>query len=211
MRRAPGRTNLRNSAALPQLDCRRCDERPCWWTRRATLTSRRWPAVIDADEQFYFKPEAGKLLLSPADETPTPPCDAQPDETRRRHRRRPGAVVVGHRHPKGQPPLGRAAHLCARPRAGGRLRPPRARPFLVRRSGGLWHSVGAGARAHGGRSGAGQAVAAGCRAGRTRRRKAVAPALCGGAGRRDADNGGRDGWQRTWGSSRNTAAPRSEP
>lgn len=41
---------------------------------------RSWPAVIDADEQFYFKPEAGKLLLSPADETPTPPCDAQPDE-----------------------------------------------------------------------------------------------------------------------------------
>lgn len=41
---------------------------------------KSWPAVIDADEQFYFKPEAGKLLLSPADETPTPPCDAQPDE-----------------------------------------------------------------------------------------------------------------------------------
>jgi len=41
---------------------------------------RRWPAVIDADEQFYFKPDAGKLLLSPADETPMPPCDVQPDD-----------------------------------------------------------------------------------------------------------------------------------
>ena len=41
---------------------------------------RSWPAVIDADEQFYFKPDAGKLLLSPADEWPMPPCDAQPDE-----------------------------------------------------------------------------------------------------------------------------------
>jgi D-arginine dehydrogenase len=41
---------------------------------------RRWPAVIDADEQFYFKPDAGKLLLSPADETPVPPCDVQPDD-----------------------------------------------------------------------------------------------------------------------------------
>ena len=41
---------------------------------------RSWPAVIDADEQFYFKPDAGKLLLSPADESPTPPCDAQPEE-----------------------------------------------------------------------------------------------------------------------------------
>ena len=38
------------------------------------------PLVIDADEQFYFKPEAGKILASPADETPSPPCDAQPEE-----------------------------------------------------------------------------------------------------------------------------------
>ncbi len=41
---------------------------------------RRWPAVIDVDEQFYFKPDAGKLLLSPADETPDQPGDAQPEE-----------------------------------------------------------------------------------------------------------------------------------
>jgi len=39
-----------------------------------------WPTVVDIDEQFYFKPDAGKLLLSPADETPSLPCDAQPDE-----------------------------------------------------------------------------------------------------------------------------------
>jgi D-arginine dehydrogenase len=36
--------------------------------------------LLDVDEQFYLKPEAGKLLLSPADETPSDPCDAQPDE-----------------------------------------------------------------------------------------------------------------------------------
>jgi len=41
---------------------------------------RDWPAVIDADEAFYFKPDAGKLLLSPADETPDLPGDAQPEE-----------------------------------------------------------------------------------------------------------------------------------
>ena len=41
---------------------------------------RGWPMVIDADEAFYFKPDAGKLLLSPADETPQPPGDAQPEE-----------------------------------------------------------------------------------------------------------------------------------
>lgn len=39
-----------------------------------------WPLVLDVDESFYFKPDAGKLLLSPADETPSPPCDAQPDD-----------------------------------------------------------------------------------------------------------------------------------
>jgi D-arginine dehydrogenase len=40
----------------------------------------RWPAVIDVDETWYVKPDAGRLLASPADETPSPPCDAQPDE-----------------------------------------------------------------------------------------------------------------------------------
>jgi D-arginine dehydrogenase len=44
------------------------------------LDCSRWPLVIDADEQFYFKPEAGHLLLSPANEDASPPCDAVPDE-----------------------------------------------------------------------------------------------------------------------------------
>jgi D-arginine dehydrogenase len=35
--------------------------------------------VVDADEQFYFKPDGGQLLLSPCDETPSLPCDAHPD------------------------------------------------------------------------------------------------------------------------------------
>ena len=39
-----------------------------------------WPAVVDVDEQFYFKPDAGLLLVSPADEHPSEPCDAQPEE-----------------------------------------------------------------------------------------------------------------------------------
>jgi len=38
------------------------------------------PVVVDIDERFYFKPDAGKLLGSPADETDCPPCDAQPEE-----------------------------------------------------------------------------------------------------------------------------------
>jgi len=39
-----------------------------------------WPMVCDIDEEFYFKPEAGKLLGSPADETPVEPGDVQPEE-----------------------------------------------------------------------------------------------------------------------------------
>lgn len=39
-----------------------------------------WPLVVDAEESFYFKPDAGQLLLSPADETPSAPGDAQPEE-----------------------------------------------------------------------------------------------------------------------------------
>ncbi|MCP5367646.1 MAG: FAD-binding oxidoreductase [Hyphomicrobiales bacterium] len=40
----------------------------------------QWHLVVDVDESFYFKPESGRILGSPADETPLPPCDAQPDE-----------------------------------------------------------------------------------------------------------------------------------
>ena len=39
-----------------------------------------WPLVADVEERFYFKPEAGRILASPADETPSPPCDVQPEE-----------------------------------------------------------------------------------------------------------------------------------
>jgi len=37
---------------------------------------RGWPLVIDADEDFYVKPEGAQLLASPCDETPSAPCDA---------------------------------------------------------------------------------------------------------------------------------------
>jgi D-arginine dehydrogenase len=42
--------------------------------------TRTWPMVIDIDEQFYFRPDSGGLLLSPGDETPSEPCDVQPEE-----------------------------------------------------------------------------------------------------------------------------------
>jgi D-arginine dehydrogenase len=40
----------------------------------------RLPVVIDFDETWYVKPEVGQFLASPADETPSPPCDAQPED-----------------------------------------------------------------------------------------------------------------------------------
>jgi len=43
--------------------------------------SQDWPLVGDMDHSWYVRPEArGKLMLSPADETDSDPCDAQPDE-----------------------------------------------------------------------------------------------------------------------------------
>jgi D-arginine dehydrogenase len=38
------------------------------------------PLVLDLAESFYFKPDAGRLWLSPHDETPSPPCDAAPED-----------------------------------------------------------------------------------------------------------------------------------
>jgi D-arginine dehydrogenase len=43
-------------------------------------SSENWPVVHDIHETFYFKPDAGKILASPADETPMEPCDVHPDD-----------------------------------------------------------------------------------------------------------------------------------
>jgi D-arginine dehydrogenase len=44
------------------------------------LDLARMPMAIDFDETWYIKPEVAQFLGSPADETPSPPCDAQPEE-----------------------------------------------------------------------------------------------------------------------------------
>lgn len=56
--------------------------------RRSAFTFRvpegvdaaHWPAVIGIDESFYFKPDAGQLLGSPANSDPTHPHDVVPEE-----------------------------------------------------------------------------------------------------------------------------------
>ncbi|MGE0624523.1 MAG: NAD(P)/FAD-dependent oxidoreductase [Pseudomonadales bacterium] len=39
-----------------------------------------WPLVHRAEGGLYFKPEAGSLMVSLAEATPSAPCDAQPEE-----------------------------------------------------------------------------------------------------------------------------------
>lgn len=41
---------------------------------------RQWPMVADAHETFYFKADGSRLLGSLAEENPSAPCDAQPDD-----------------------------------------------------------------------------------------------------------------------------------
>ncbi|WP_348631901.1 FAD-dependent oxidoreductase [Pontixanthobacter sp. CEM42] len=42
--------------------------------------SQTQPLVLDISGHFYFKPESGRLWLSPHDEEPSPACDAAPEE-----------------------------------------------------------------------------------------------------------------------------------
>ncbi|MBM3540476.1 MAG: FAD-binding oxidoreductase [Alphaproteobacteria bacterium] len=44
------------------------------------VNNATWPELDCAGGEFYLKPEAGKFLASPCDETPSEPTDAQPDE-----------------------------------------------------------------------------------------------------------------------------------
>lgn len=56
--------------------------------KRRTMTQLRvdplppqdLPLVLDIGGNFYFRPEGGRLWLSPHDEEPSPPCDAAPEE-----------------------------------------------------------------------------------------------------------------------------------
>jgi D-arginine dehydrogenase len=44
------------------------------------VQSDGWPMLVDVEESFYLKPDAGAFLLSPADETLTPPGDVHADD-----------------------------------------------------------------------------------------------------------------------------------
>ena len=42
--------------------------------------SSGWPLVADVDHNWYVKPDGSQFLCSPADEQPSEPCDARPEE-----------------------------------------------------------------------------------------------------------------------------------
>jgi D-arginine dehydrogenase len=44
------------------------------------LDASRWPLTCGVDEDWYFKPDAGMLLGSPANADPVPAQDVQPEE-----------------------------------------------------------------------------------------------------------------------------------
>ena len=95
--------------------------------------------VIGADEDWYFKPDAGMLLGSPANADPVEPQDVQPEEL--------DIAIAIHRiedattltHPPAHAHLGRPALLRGRWRPGRRLRPRCAGLLLGGGAGRLRH------------------------------------------------------------------------
>jgi D-arginine dehydrogenase len=66
-------------AGLPPVGLRPLRRTICAFPAPPGRDSARWPLLMDADERFYLKPEPGHFLASPADETPSEPCDPRPD------------------------------------------------------------------------------------------------------------------------------------
>ena len=92
-----------------------------------TAAGRRWCGI---DEGWYFKPDAGQLLGSPANADPVPAHDVRGRGDRHRHRHRAHRGAHHAHHPPPAAHLGRAAHLRARRRTRDRQRSARARGFF---------------------------------------------------------------------------------
>ena len=99
---------------------------------------RGWPMVNDVAEEFYFKPDAGQLFVSPADATPTRPMDALPRGYRRGDRRRAAGARNHVAGPARHAIMGGAANLRAGRIPGCRARCRREWIFLAGRPGRLW-------------------------------------------------------------------------
>jgi D-arginine dehydrogenase len=65
------------AAPIPMTPLRRC---AVTFSPPAGVDTTRWPMVASEDLKVYFKPDAGRLLMSPMDEAVSEPCDARPDD-----------------------------------------------------------------------------------------------------------------------------------
>jgi len=55
-------------------------QRTAFMVTSSVQGSERWPTFNDVAHTWYVKPDGPQLMCSPADETPSEPCDARPDE-----------------------------------------------------------------------------------------------------------------------------------
>ena len=105
----------------------------------AGLDLTRLPMAIDFDETWYIKPEVGQFLGSPADETPSPPCDAQPEEIDIAIAVERIETATHAFDPAHQEQMGGPAQLRRRQEPGGGLRPQGRRLLLAGGTGRLRH------------------------------------------------------------------------
>ncbi len=66
-------------AGLPKIGMLPKRRTICTFRAPPDLGHEGWPMLLEASERFYIKPETGQFLASPADETPSEPCDPRPD------------------------------------------------------------------------------------------------------------------------------------
>ena len=67
-------------AGVPRLGLQPCRRSAFTFAPPAGSDIRAWPCIADIDETFYFKPDAGVLLGSPANADPVPPHDVVAEE-----------------------------------------------------------------------------------------------------------------------------------
>jgi len=66
-------------AGIPPVDLQPM-RRTAFMTPSRYGDSSGWPLVADVDHNWYVKPDGRRFLCSPADEQPSEPCDAKPEE-----------------------------------------------------------------------------------------------------------------------------------
>lgn len=93
---------------------------------------RSWSLVVDLHERFYFKPDAGRLIGSLADETDSLTCDAYPDDMDVALAVHRIEVATKLRISRPQTPWAGLPHRCGGSGSSGRFRPAPARILLAR-------------------------------------------------------------------------------